>query len=197
MNGLTGIRDTDILILLQLEDRELGPVCSVNSYVRSLCNDENFWRTRIINRIKKGFENNLKFYPELVKIEINGNVVGEMKKYLGFSTLKELNSYLDKIPIPALYYLYLRFSHIDNIIAQIYEFDKKLLPKYINLEQIMFFLRRQFNINFYENKRGNTITIPKLYLKEDTPGYKRKVLLDYIQIHPAGYKEFQKLHIRT
>ena len=198
MNGLTGIKDTDILILLQLEDHELGPVCSVNSYVRSLCNDENFWRIRIINKIKKGLENNLKFYPGLGKREITGIAIDEIKKYFGFSTLKELNTYLNKIPTTALYYSYSRFTYMDNFITPFFEFDENLLPKYVNLKEIMFYLRREFNINFYEKKHENTVTIPKLYLKKDAPGYTRKMShIPHITLHPTSYEEFKKLQIRT
>lgn len=197
MNKLTGVKDTDILILLQLEDHELGPVCAVNSYIRSLCNDENFWRMRIMNKIKKSMENTLKNYPGLPKGEINGIVIDEMKYYFGFSTLKELNNYLNKIPTTALYYLYSRFNFIDNFITPFFEFDENLLPKYINVKEIMFYLRRQLNINFYENKYGATVTIPKLYLKKDTPGYTRKLShIPHITLNPMTYEEFKKLQIR-
>lgn len=198
MNKLTGVKDTDILILLQLEDHELGPVCSVNSYVRSLCNDEKFWRVRIMNKIKKSMENTLKNYPGLPKGEINGIMIDEMKEYFGFSTLKELNNYLNKIPIAALYHSYSRFTYMDNFITPFFEFDENLLPKYINVKEIMFYLRRQLNINFYENKYGATVTIPKLYLKKDTPGYTRKMShIPHITLHPTSYEEFKKLQIRT
>lgn len=198
MNGLTGIKDTDILILLQLEDDELGSVCAVNSYVRSLCNDEKFWRLRIINKIKKSMEITLKNYPGLPKGEINGIVIDEMKAYFGFSTLKRLNNYLNQIPIAALYYLYSRFRYIDNFIKPFFEFDEDLLPKYINVKEIMFYLRRQLNINFYENKYGDTVTIPKLYLKKNTPGYTRKLShIHHITLNPLTYEEFKKLQIRV
>ena len=40
MNKLTGNKDADFIILMKLDDRELGLVCQANKYVRSLCNDE-------------------------------------------------------------------------------------------------------------------------------------------------------------
>jgi hypothetical protein len=46
---LTGIKDVDLKIISELDDYELGKVCSVNKYVHSLCKDENFWRNRTIN----------------------------------------------------------------------------------------------------------------------------------------------------
>ena len=40
--ALTGNKDTDFLVLLELNDYELGKVCQVNKYVQSLCNDDFF-----------------------------------------------------------------------------------------------------------------------------------------------------------
>lgn len=46
--NFTGIKDTDLLILQQLDDPSLMNVCVVNKYVASLCDNENFWMNRII-----------------------------------------------------------------------------------------------------------------------------------------------------
>ena len=45
--ALTGNKDIDFKILLELNDTELGRVCQVNKYVNSLCNDDNFWRLKV------------------------------------------------------------------------------------------------------------------------------------------------------
>ena len=50
MKVFTKIRDVDLKILQQLNDKELPLVCSVNKYVAELCNDENFWLTRLLNK---------------------------------------------------------------------------------------------------------------------------------------------------
>lgn len=42
MATLTGNKDTDFLILMQLNDYELGKVCQANKYVKSLCDDNDF-----------------------------------------------------------------------------------------------------------------------------------------------------------
>lgn len=49
-SGFTNNRDTDILILTQMSDEDLLNVCSVNTYLHSLCNQESFWINRLINR---------------------------------------------------------------------------------------------------------------------------------------------------
>ena len=46
---LTGIKDTDLLILQRLDDKDLTNLCQVNSYTRSLCANENFWINRLVN----------------------------------------------------------------------------------------------------------------------------------------------------
>ena len=44
----SGNKDTDLLILQELDDRSLMNTCILNSYFASLCKDENFWMNRII-----------------------------------------------------------------------------------------------------------------------------------------------------
>jgi hypothetical protein len=46
----TGVKDTDFLILSQLEDRDLFNVCKLNAYTQELCNDQSFWRKRFISK---------------------------------------------------------------------------------------------------------------------------------------------------
>ena len=48
--GLSGNKETDFLILMQLTDYELTKVCQVNKYVNKLCNDDNFWRNRVLTK---------------------------------------------------------------------------------------------------------------------------------------------------
>ena len=47
MNKLSGNKNTDMLILMNLNDNELGKVCSVNKYVNSICEDKHFWNMRV------------------------------------------------------------------------------------------------------------------------------------------------------
>ena len=46
----TGNRDTDLLVLQLLDDKNLASICQTNSYLRNLCKDENFWRNRSIEK---------------------------------------------------------------------------------------------------------------------------------------------------
>lgn len=45
---LSGVKDVDLKILQNLQDKEIPLICSVNKYVRDLCNDESFWLNRFI-----------------------------------------------------------------------------------------------------------------------------------------------------
>lgn len=44
---LTGLFDTDVLILLNLDEKGLGRICQVNQYIRKICNDERFWQSKV------------------------------------------------------------------------------------------------------------------------------------------------------
>ena len=50
---LSGNKDVDLKIISELNDFELGKVCSANKYVNKLCNDENFWRNRTVSKYGK------------------------------------------------------------------------------------------------------------------------------------------------
>ena len=48
--GFTGNKDVDTQIMQNLNDTDLAKVCSLNSYTRKLCLDENFWMNRTMAR---------------------------------------------------------------------------------------------------------------------------------------------------
>ena len=50
MNRFTGQKDVDITILNLLEDKDLINMCKTNKYVNSICENDNFWRDRIIKK---------------------------------------------------------------------------------------------------------------------------------------------------
>ena len=63
MKAFTNIKDVDLKILSELDDRDLLNVCVIrNRYVEKLCNDENFWRARLV-----------KNYPDLLEYKNNTN----------------------------------------------------------------------------------------------------------------------------
>jgi hypothetical protein len=45
---LTGTRDTNLLVLENLNDRDLLSYCQTNRYAQNLCKNEDFWRNRFI-----------------------------------------------------------------------------------------------------------------------------------------------------
>jgi hypothetical protein len=48
---LTGNKNIDFSILMQLDDKELGVVCKTNKKVREICKDEMFWSNRIVKKL--------------------------------------------------------------------------------------------------------------------------------------------------
>ena len=61
----THVRNVDMNILAQLDDKSLQSVCQVDKYTQSLCNDNVFWHLKINNLylgipIPKGYQQKLK-----------------------------------------------------------------------------------------------------------------------------------------
>lgn len=52
MRAFTGIKDVDMKILLEVNDRSLLNICLSNKYVNEICKSENFWRNRFFNKYK-------------------------------------------------------------------------------------------------------------------------------------------------
>ena len=50
MSRLTGDPQVDFRILSELDDLTLIRACQSDAYIRSLCQDENFWRSKTVNR---------------------------------------------------------------------------------------------------------------------------------------------------
>ena len=59
---LTGNKDTDMIILKGLDDRDLLSLCSVDQYTSSLCRDENFWKRRTMTK----YRNLYKYKPSFM-----------------------------------------------------------------------------------------------------------------------------------
>jgi hypothetical protein len=53
--SFTRIKDLDLEILSKMNDRELGRVCSTDTYFRKLCKNDDFWRNRTTKRFGKYF----------------------------------------------------------------------------------------------------------------------------------------------
>ena len=134
MATLTKNKDTDIIILQQLSDYELGKVCSVNKYVNSICNDDKFWLNRT-----------------MLKFQLTGEETNKMKKYLGFGTYKELYVYLStfytyildsdiKIKREDVIYLFKNEKMIDELIEKNLQ---PILPRWMNRQELVYEIRRK------------------------------------------------------
>jgi uncharacterized protein YuzE len=48
--GFTNIKDINMKILLDIDDKDLIKACLTNKYINSICNDDTFWRNRFFNK---------------------------------------------------------------------------------------------------------------------------------------------------
>ena len=155
--NLTGLKDVDMEIILQLEDRELPRVCAVNKYVNEICQSDAFWYKRLISRIAKVRNINLSNYKELKIIDINGERIREMQRFFGLKSLKELNIFLNELPPNADYLLYYAFPSFDEDLRVIYKFNENELPKYVNREELRYEMRRQVAKAHYSLTNDRTV----------------------------------------
>ena len=147
--SLTQNKDTDIIILQQLSDSELGKVCKVNKYVNSICNDDKFWLNRLI-----------------IKLKFTGEEATKLRDYLGYNNFKELYVYLQTFQTKMTrngktltidrqkYVNFLRKgrSTLDDIINRNI---KTTLPVYVDRNLLTVYLRRQFPIIILNRKFDN------------------------------------------
>lgn len=145
MSKLSGHKDTDFIILQQLNDNELGRVCQANKYVNQLCQDQNFWLKRILHTFK-----------------LNGEEVQKMKNFFAFENYRDLYIYLKEFPT-ILTRGGFATTHIDRdetieffkkeeLINQIFnDILKKNLPKWIDRDGLLIDLRRNLPNFLLEN----------------------------------------------
>ena len=140
MSKLTGAKDTDFLVLMELNDSELGKVCKANKYVNSLCNDPQFWANRIV-----------KFFP------LSGEDIKKLKEYLDIRNNKDLYLYLRSIRtiqrfkgkiydmsdiFKTVVLRYLVKQTVPEQIINAYLRDD--LPKWFNRQEVIYEMRRRF-----------------------------------------------------
>ena len=127
MNKLSGNKNTDMLILMNLNDSELGKVCSVNKYINSICENRDFWNMRI-----------------RMLLNVTEDELHELRRYLHMDG-KELYIYLvsrdytDRKNTDLLILFLLK--HQDYLNEVIEKIVIKSLPKYINKEELIYYLR--------------------------------------------------------
>jgi hypothetical protein len=104
---LTGNKDLDTEIFLNLNDYELESISKVNKSIRNIYESDIFWYRRIAKRIEYGKKGNLEIYKELINIPIDREGILQTKKYFKLEKLKELDYRLSDIKPPrALYQFY-------------------------------------------------------------------------------------------
>jgi len=79
-NKFTGNKEADSAIIQSLSDKDLENICVVNKYVYSLCQKENFWKNRVLNK-----------FPELLNL---GSVQELKTKFIPENTWKEYYLFL-------------------------------------------------------------------------------------------------------
>ncbi len=137
MDKLSGDKNTDMIILMKLNDYELSRVCSVNKYINSICENKNFWNTRI-----RSFFN------------VNENELEELRRYLHMDG-KELYVYLVSKTIG--------FNYVDLLIIFLLKYQSSIneiiekalvekLPKYINKEELIYYLRGEIPKQILERR---------------------------------------------
>lgn len=124
---ITQQKDTDILVLLKLNDNDLINVCLTSKRYQNICNDDHFWRLKVVNYVGKDQDKqNLEDSDESILVDYER--ILEVKIFLEFSTWKEFYIFILKNHI---------FAH-DFINAELFKvpkYDEKNLPTWINAEK--------------------------------------------------------------
>ena len=67
VNKFTGNKQTDLIVLAQLDDVSLGRMCQTNQYFKELCRNEDFWRNRTLARFGKAIPRDTMNYTRVGK----------------------------------------------------------------------------------------------------------------------------------
>ena len=74
--GFTGLKDTDKVILLELKYPDLVNACEYDDFTKSICNDENFWKSYLLK-----------------KYNVTGKETANFSIFLHFDKLRDLTEY--------------------------------------------------------------------------------------------------------
>ncbi len=151
--GLSGIKDVDLKILSELNDRDLFSFCLADKAVNKMCKDENFWRNRFVSRfgqIEKP-DNWRNYYLKVVSIldkyskspwnffdEISW-MIGKDPKEITYNSLR-LNKMPEHITIPfkflelgkevKLYFPIDRYGELDYE-ERVYKSERNFTPEQV------------------------------------------------------------------
>jgi hypothetical protein len=81
MKSISGIKDVDVEILLNLDNKDLINVCLTNSHFREICESNAFWRRRVMKEAKIS-NDNLNFLIEYLNFEPTLKGVQELYNFL-------------------------------------------------------------------------------------------------------------------
>ena len=194
---LTGDKNLDAEIIMNLSDDELQVVCKVNKYIAAICESESFWVKRLLKRIQTSKENIRKILiakmlvAKMFDIPINVEGLNTMKNIFGFGTMKELNDYLNLFLPNATYQIYINSKHTSKNEGSIilgskdfFTIDKEKLPKYINYDELIYEIRRQLQINYFYPDANRMIERPDIDL--EVSGFER-TMHDSLKISKVWY----------
>ena len=101
--NLTGVKDTDLLILQKLNDKDLLEACMVNKAINKACKDESFWRNRSVkayplaSEYKKETETWRRFYLKFIHYTNEfGNLIHLLRQACFIGDLNLVVHALDK-----------------------------------------------------------------------------------------------------
>lgn len=138
--SLTGHKDTDYKLLMDIDDRELGMVCQVNKKVNEICNDDAFWFARIIEKL---------YLQDFV------DNVSKLKDFLEFDNYKELYIYLKtlgaRLKYSMGYFSGGNYSEIEEKIAH------AVYPDFINRSGFKKQIKRQIFKHMNDVDENDTI----------------------------------------
>lgn len=154
-----------MMILMQMSDREIAKICSVNKYINSLCENQYFWLNRMIANLRKTCEMIKKYteYTEFKDVDCNifeGNF-DEINEYLGFTTYRELNNFFSKFTKGEQLSIFFHIIYsepevltFEILLNRIYKINQNKLPKFVNYLELVYYLRRKIIEEIYHMNKG-------------------------------------------
>lgn len=174
-NPFSGIKDVDMMILLNLTDYELTRVCQVNKYVNSICKDDNFWLKRILQTAQSSLESNLEAYSQYASAvdvkSVNRVDVDEARNFYGFGSYSEFYKFIveavDNLP-QLIYYIIIFPKLYPNVVKKLYRINSEKLPKWIIYEDLIYYIKRKL----LKNILAMEYIPPQLIV--DVPGFRSR-----------------------
>ena len=155
MNGLTGNKDVDILILQKLKDTELLNILLTNKYLNSLCNEQ-FIINRLISYINTSLIQTTTPGKYTYLFQVTFEMMNDMKNFLFFENWKDFYAYIIKIDNDwdSLYHTISNFLEHKNLINEGISKENQNIgkvPEWINLEKLIISVKRKLITSLYNH----------------------------------------------